>query len=60
VAGPDRQEDQPVGTAWLGLALPTGTEAVHLRLPGARLQIRQLATISLLDLLRRRLLALES
>jgi len=60
VAGPDRQEDQPVGTAWLGLALPTGTEAVHLRLPGDRLQIRQLATIWLLDLLRRRLLALES
>ena len=60
VAGPDRQEDQPVGTAWLGLALPTGSEAVHLRLPGARSQIRQLASISLLDLLRRRLLALEA
>ena len=59
-AGPDRQEDRPVGTAWLGLALPTGSEAVHLRLPGGRLQIRQLATISLLDLLRRRLLTLES
>lgn len=58
VAGPDRQEDQPVGTAWLGLALPTGSEAVHLRLPGGRQQIRQLATISVLDLLRRRLLAL--
>ena len=60
VAGPDRHDDQPVGTAWLGLALPTGSEAVHVRLPGARLQIRQLATISLLDLLRRRLLALEA
>ncbi len=60
VAGPDRQEDQPVGTAWLGLALPDGSEAVHLRLPGGRLQIRQLATISLLDLLRRRLLALDA
>ena len=60
VAGPDRQEDQPVGTTWLGLALPIDTEAVHVRLPGDRLQIRQLATISLLDLLRRRLLAMDA
>ncbi len=56
VAGPDRQEDQPVGTVWLGVALPSGTEAVHLRLSGDRLRIRQLASTSLLDLLRRRLL----
>ncbi len=59
VAGPDRQDDQPVGSAWLGLALPTGTEAVPVRLPGDRLRIRQLAAISLLDLLRRRLLAMD-
>ena len=58
VAGPDRQEDQPVGTAWLGVAMPTGSEAVHVRLPGDRLRIRQLAAISVLDLLRRRLLAI--
>jgi len=57
VAGPARQEDQPVGTAWLGVALPSGSEAVHLRLPGDRLQIRELAATSVLDLLRRRLLA---
>ena len=57
VAGPGRQEDQPVGTAWLGVALPTGSEAVHVRLPGDRVRIRQLASISLLDLLRRRLLS---
>ncbi len=57
VAGPGRQEDQPVGTAWLGVALPTGSEAVHVRLPGDRVRIRQLAAISVLDLLRRRLLA---
>jgi nicotinamide-nucleotide amidase len=60
VAGPDRQEDQPVGTAWLGVALPTGSEAVHVRLPGDRLRIRQLATISLLDLLRRKLLSMPA
>ncbi len=58
VAGPGRQEDQPVGTTWLGVALPTGAEAVHVRLPGDRLRIRQLAAISVLDLLRRRLLAM--
>ena len=59
VAGPDRQEDQPVGTAWLGLALPSGSEAVLVRLPGDRPRIRQLAAISLLDLLRRKLLTLD-
>jgi len=55
VAGPDGQEGQPVGTAWLGMALPTGTEAVMVRMPGDRARIRQLTAISLLDLLRRKL-----
>ncbi len=58
VAGPDRQEDQPVGTTWLGVALPSGSEAVEVRLPGDRQRIRQLAAISLLDLLRRKLLSM--
>lgn len=58
VAGPAEQEGQPVGTVWFGLALPgQEAEAVHLRLPGQREQVRQFATISLMDLLRRRLLA---
>jgi nicotinamide-nucleotide amidase len=58
VAGPSEQEGQAVGTVWFGLALPgQETEAVHLRLPGQREQVRQFATISLMDLLRRRLLA---
>jgi len=57
VAGPAEQEGQPVGTVWFGLALPDrATEAVNVRLPGQRDQIRQFATISLMDLLRRRLL----
>jgi nicotinamide-nucleotide amidase len=57
VAGPTEQEGHPVGTVWLGLALPDrAPEAVKLRLPGQRDQIRQFATISLMDLLRRRLL----
>jgi nicotinamide-nucleotide amidase len=60
VAGPAEQEGQPVGTVWFGLALPRReTEAVHLRLAGGREQIRQFSTISLMDLLRRRLLDLS-
>ena len=57
VAGPDQQEGQPVGTVHLGLALGDEVEAVTLGLPGDRRRIRDFATITLLDLLRRRLLA---
>jgi nicotinamide-nucleotide amidase len=56
VAGPDEQEGQPVGTVHLGLAVGEDVSSVSLRLPGDRLRIRQFATITLLDLLRRRLL----
>jgi nicotinamide-nucleotide amidase len=41
----------------MGLALDGTVEATDIRLPGDRERIRQFATISLLDLLRRRLLA---
>ncbi|MCZ7525251.1 MAG: competence/damage-inducible protein A [Acidimicrobiia bacterium] len=59
VAGPTEQDGQPVGTVWFGLAVPgCPTEAVSVRLPGDRERIRQFSTISLLDLLRRRLDAL--
>ncbi len=57
VAGPDQQEGQPVGTVHLGVALGDQVEAVTLGLPGDRKRIRDFATITLLDLLRRRLLA---
>ena len=57
VAGPAEQEGQPVGTVFLGVTLDGSTEVVHVRLPGDRPRIRQYATISLLDLLRRRLLS---
>jgi nicotinamide-nucleotide amidase len=57
VAGPARQEDQPVGTMFFGVAIGDDVEVVHIRLPGDRDRVRQFATISLLDLLRRRLLA---
>ncbi len=56
VAGPTEQDDQPVGTVWLGMAIDHDAEAVSLRFPGDREQVRQYATISLLDMLRRRLL----
>ena len=56
VAGPTEQDGQPVGTVWLGLALDGATSATLVRLPGDRERIRQFAAISLLDLLRHRLL----
>jgi nicotinamide-nucleotide amidase len=58
VAGPSEQEGQPVGTVWVGLAIDGASDARQLRTVGGtdREQIRQMATISALDLLRRRLL----
>jgi nicotinamide-nucleotide amidase len=56
VAGPTEQEGMSVGTAFLGLALEGRTEVIELHMPGDRDRIRQFAAISLLDLLRRRLL----
>jgi len=56
VAGPTEQEGQPVGTVWLGMAVGDEVDAVQIRLPGDRDRIRQMAVISLLDRLRRRLL----
>jgi len=56
VAGPTEQDGQPVGTLWVGVALPDRPAiATLLRLPGQRDQMRQMAVISSLDLLRRRL-----
>jgi nicotinamide-nucleotide amidase len=59
VAGPDLQDNEPPGTVFCGVALPERPpEAVTLNLPGDRDRIRQMATISALDLLRQRLLDL--
>lgn len=59
VAGPTTQDDLPPGTVYAGVALPDREpEAVLLRVPGDRDRIRQMATISALDVVRRRLLAL--
>ncbi|HYF46577.1 MAG TPA: competence/damage-inducible protein A [Acidimicrobiales bacterium] len=57
VAGPDEQEGKPVGTVYLGIAYGDEVEAVHIKLPGDRKRIREFACISLLDLLRRRIVA---
>ena len=59
VAGPDEMDGQPVGTVWYAVAIPGhATEAMTARLPGDRERIRQFSTISALNLLRMRLLAL--
>ena len=49
-----------MGTVYFGLAMPgRDPEAVHTRLPGNRLLVRQFSTISLLNLVRLRLLGLS-
>ena len=58
VAGPDVQDDQPVGTVFLASDIAGDVEVRRIQLPGDRERIRQFATISLLDALRHRLLAL--
>jgi nicotinamide-nucleotide amidase len=59
VAGPAEAEGQPVGTVWMGLAIEGDASATLVHLPGSRSQVRQFAAISLLDMLRRRLLKLS-
>jgi nicotinamide-nucleotide amidase len=60
VAGPSMQENQPVGTVFLGLAINGRAEAHHVRLPGDRARVRQFSVINLLNLLRLRLMAQDS
>ena len=56
VAGPEPQEDKAPGTVFVGLARPgVETEVLEAHLPGDRERVRQYATITALDLLRRRL-----
>jgi nicotinamide-nucleotide amidase len=58
VAGPDDQDGRPPGTVIVGLAMAgLDSEALELHLPGDRDRVRQYATISALDVLRRRLMA---
>lgn len=58
VAGPDSDEGKEPGTCFAGLALPGAAPSGHeIRLSGTRQRIREIGTISTLDLLRRALLA---
>ncbi len=57
VAGPATQDDQPVGTVFMAVAMDGKAEVAEAHFPGERQHIRQFSTISLLDMLRRRLLA---
>ena len=56
VAGPEEQDGQAVGTVFYGIAAESFAEATQVRLPGDRDRVRQFAAISLMDLLRRKLL----
>lgn len=56
IVGPGVQEGQRAGTVFLGLALGDVVEAQRIRLPGDPERIRQYAVISLLNMLRLRLL----
>ncbi|MGQ0805244.1 MAG: competence/damage-inducible protein A [Actinomycetota bacterium] len=59
VAGPEEREGQPPGMVFFGMAVgDEPAEAVGTRLPGQREMVRQFATISLLNLLRLKLVAL--
>ena len=55
VAGPDVQDDQPVGTVFGAVTVDGATEVTRVQLPGDRERVRQYATITVLDLLRRTL-----
>ena len=57
VAGPDRQEGRDVGTVCLAVAMGDHTTSAEVRLPGRRNQIREFSVITLLSMLRARLLA---
>ena len=58
VAGPDTQDGHDVGTVFLASDVQGAVEVRRIALPGDRERVRQYATISLLDALRQRLLAL--
>jgi len=58
VAGPERQEDRPPGTAFIATSVPGGpTIATAMRASGSRSRIREYAALRAMNLLRTRLLA---
>ena len=60
IAGPaGGSESKPVGTAWIGVETPEGTEVRKLDLPGSRAEVRRRATVATLALLWRQVQAGE-
>jgi nicotinamide-nucleotide amidase len=57
VAGPATQDDQPVGTVFMGIAIRDRVQVAEAHFPGERQHVRQFSTISLLDMLRKELLS---
>lgn len=60
VAGPDEQEDKPVGTVWVAVAGPSGVVSRRLALRGDRLAIRRATCDAVLELLEEHLDAVKS
>jgi nicotinamide-nucleotide amidase len=56
VAGPTEQDGMPVGTVFCAVHVDGAASVTELHLPGDRERVRWYSTISVLDLLRRRLL----
>jgi nicotinamide-nucleotide amidase len=57
VAGPTEQDGMPVGTVFCGVTIDGSSSVTELHLPGDRERVRWYSTVSVLDLLRRALLA---
>jgi nicotinamide-nucleotide amidase len=59
VAGPEPQDDKPVGEVHIGIALPTGETVTQVNLWGERAEIKHRAALTALNLLRLQLLGEE-
>jgi nicotinamide-nucleotide amidase len=57
VAGPTTQDEQPVGTVFMAVSVGGEVTSAESHFPGDRQHVRMFSTISVLDMLRRRLLA---
>lgn len=51
VAGPDEQDGNPVGTVFIGIVTPSGSDVVPLQLSGTRQEIREQAVSAAVEAL---------
>ena len=51
VAGPDEQDGNPVGTVFIGIVTPNGSDVLPLQLAGSRQEIREQAASAAVDAL---------